>query len=88
MRDLHDHLTSHQALATAEDWPYLPHLTIVKMSTEEQAQEAYQLARRRWADFDGSRCILVKELTFVREARDTIWVDVAEVPLGSRLVSP
>jgi hypothetical protein len=30
----------------------------------------------------------VKELTFVREARDTIWVDVAGVPLGSRLVSP
>ena len=87
VRDLHDRLTSHKALATAEEWPYLPHLTIVKMSTEEQAQEAYQLARRRWAEFDGSRCILVKDLTFVREARDTIWVDVSGVPLGSRLVS-
>jgi 2'-5' RNA ligase len=87
VRALHDHLTSHTALATAEEWPYLPHLTIVKMSTEEQAQKAYQLARRRWAEFDGSRCILVKELTFVREARDTIWVDVSGVPLGSRLVS-
>jgi 2'-5' RNA ligase len=88
VRELHDQLTSSKALAMAEEWPYLPHLTIVKMSTEEQAQAAYLLARRRWAEFDGSRCILVKELTFVREAKESLWVDVAGVPLGGNLVSP
>ncbi len=65
----------------------LPHLTIVKMSTEAQAQEAYRLASRRWAEYDGSRCMQVKELTFVREQKDTIWEDVAAVPLTG-VVSP
>jgi len=58
------------------------------MSTEEQAQAAYLLARHRWAEFEGSRCILVKELTFVREAENGCWIDVAGVPLGRSLVSP
>jgi 2'-5' RNA ligase len=82
LRKLHDQLGAQKALAAAEEWPYLPHLTIVKMSTESQAQEAYRLAQRRWAEYDGSRCIQVKELTFVREREDATWVDVAGIPLG------
>lgn len=88
VRQLHDELTSHQALATPEEWPYLPHVTIVKMSTEEQAQTAYRLARRRWNEFECSRCIHVQELTFVREAGQNVWVDVAGFPLGTSLVTP
>jgi len=80
---LHDQLTAQQALATAEEWPYLPHVTIVKMGTEEQAQTAYRLARRRWTQFECSRCIHVTELTFVREVDQNHWVDVAGFPLGT-----
>jgi 2'-5' RNA ligase len=88
VRQLHDHLTAHRSLATEEEWPYLPHVTIVKMSTEEQAQTAYLLARRRWTEFECSRCIHIQELTFVREAEQNLWVDVAGVPLGTGIVSP
>lgn len=86
LRDLHRRLNT-GALVTSEEWPYMPHLTIAKMSAEEQAQEAYLVARKRWAQFSESRCIPVRELTFVREDGQNHWVDLAGVPLGRSLVS-
>jgi 2'-5' RNA ligase len=81
VRELHDQLRAMRALAVEEEWPYLPHLTIVKMSTESHAQEAYRLATHRWAEYDASRYIHVRELTFVREAENDSWVDVETIPL-------
>ncbi len=86
MRELHDQLNT-KALAAEEEWPYMPHLTIVKMSDEAQAEQAYRVARERWAHFDGSRGIPVSQLTFVREDDQHCWVDLAGVPLGGQLVS-
>jgi len=86
MRELHDRLNT-QALKCEEEWPYMPHLTIVKLSTEEQAQQAYIIARDRWAEYQGSRRISVRELTFVREEENNRWIDLAGVPLGRSLVN-
>jgi hypothetical protein len=88
IRELHAQLSSTEPFSVPEEWVYLPHMTIVKMSTEAQAQEAYLLARHRWTEFEGSRCIGVKELTFVREEADNRWADVAALPLGSAMVLP
>lgn len=82
MRELHDLLNT-DGLKTQEEWPYMPHLTIVKMSSEDQAQYAYRAARTRWAEFEGSRCIEVRNLNFVREEGPYNWVDLAGIPLGS-----
>jgi len=87
MRELHDRLNT-EAFASSEEWPYMPHLTIVKMSTEPQAEQAYTLARDRWAEFPGSRRVEIRELTFVREEQENRWVDLAGIPLGRRLVTP
>jgi len=86
MRGLHDRLNTGVLRAT-EEWPYMPHLTIVKLSSEQLAQKAYITARDRWAQFRGSRRILVQELTFVREEEENRWVDLAGVPLGRSLVN-
>ncbi|HYA24116.1 MAG TPA: 2'-5' RNA ligase family protein [Terriglobales bacterium] len=86
MRELHDRLNT-QALKCEEEWPYMPHLTIVKLNTEEQAQQAYIIARDRWAEYQGSRRISVRELTFVREEANNRWIDLAGVPLGRSLVN-
>jgi len=86
MRELHDRLNT-QALQAEEEWPYMPHLTIVKLSSEELAQQAFITARDRWAQFHGSRRIAVQELTFVRETEPNRWVDLAGVPLGRSLVN-
>ena len=66
----------------------MPHLTIVKMSAEPQAQQAYQVASERWNQFAGSREIQVSELIFVREEEQNRWIDLAEVRLGRQLVTP
>jgi 2'-5' RNA ligase len=87
MQELHDRLNK-VALAAEEEWPYMPHLTIVKMSDLAQAQAAYQVAHERWARFTGSRSVVVKDLTFVREEEPNCWVDLAGVQLGKSLVSP
>jgi 2'-5' RNA ligase len=86
MHELHDHLNN-GILCSEEQWPYIPHLTIVKMASEHQAIDAFELARERWRQYRGTRRILVEQLTFVREAENNTWVDLAPVPLGRTLVS-
>ncbi len=85
--ELHGQLNT-QALAFAEEWPYIPHLTIVKMPTVQAAQQALEIARERWRQYSGSRRILLDRLTFVRENAQNCWVDLAPVPLGGTLVAP
>jgi len=84
--ELHDQIAT-GALCCPEEWPYVPHLTIVKMELDQQALDACDLARERWSQFQGKRQIQVDELTFVREDADC-WYDVASVPLGRSLLSP
>jgi 2'-5' RNA ligase len=86
MRELHERLNS-GILACREQWPYMPHLTIVKMATQEQALRAFEIARERWSQYKGGMRIAIEELTFVREAENNTWVDLAPIPLGRSLVS-
>ncbi|HZQ96394.1 MAG TPA: 2'-5' RNA ligase family protein [Candidatus Sulfotelmatobacter sp.] len=85
MRDLHDKLNT-EVLRFQEEWPYIPHLTIAKMSAEPPAQTAFEIARRRWEEYQGSRRILLERLTFVREESPDCWVDLAPILLGRSLV--
>lgn len=98
MSELHRKLDT-EALAFKEEWPYTPHLTIVKMGTEPAAQSAFRTAHARWSQFSGSRRILLERLTFVREdvrgdgdqgtseSAPSCWVDLASVILGRNLVA-
>src|SRR5207253_769256 len=85
-RELHERLNA-GIFACREQWPYMPHLTIVKMATEEKALQAFEIARELWNQFQGSRRIAVEELTFVRQGEQNTWVDLAPIPLGRSLVS-
>lgn len=80
MRELHDQLCT-RGLGCEENWPYIPHLTILKADQDEQARAALAVAQQRWAAFAGPRQVHVEELMFVRE-RDGFWQDVAPVALG------
>ena len=86
MCELH-HQLNMQALEYKEEWPYIPHLTIVKMGAEPLARDAFKIARERWEHFSGSRRVLVERLIFVREDAQNCWIDLAPLPLGRRLVS-
>jgi len=86
MIEIHNRL-NRAALEYLEPWPYMPHLTIAKMETEEQARMASLAAQERWDRFSGSRRVIVSEFAFVREERPNCWVDVAGFRLGRSLVS-
>lgn len=86
VRELHDTLNA-GPLFYDERWPYMPHLTIVKVDTMECASQSLDVARRRWARFDRPRKVIIEELTFVRQGDDCDhWIDLASVPLGKQLV--
>ena len=84
MRELHDRVNV-GPLRAEEQWPYMPHLTIFRMDSVEQATSALEEARRRWESFSESRRVLIDRLTFVREAGCNSWVDLAPIFLGRRL---
>jgi 2'-5' RNA ligase len=87
MDALHDRLNT-EALAYTEQWPYVSHLTIVKLEDESRVPAVLELARERWSAYRGSRQARVEELTFVREgATASHWMDLAPVPLGRALAS-
>lgn len=86
LRELHDRLNS-GILRCEEQWPYMPHMTVVKMGTENEAMQAFQTATERWAEDTQSRRIPIEEVTFVREGDNHTWVDLAPVHLGRTMVS-
>jgi 2'-5' RNA ligase len=86
LRELHDEM-NREGLAMKEEWAYMPHMTIIKVPTEEQAQKAYLIGRKRWANFKEARTIQITELTFVREEKDCHWIDLGSLLLGQQPVS-
>ena len=84
MRELHDRLNA-GPLYAEEPWPYMPHLTIAKMDTPEEAQRVVEAARTRWEGCQCTRRVVIGELTFVRQAGPDRWIDIAPVPLGRQL---
>jgi 2'-5' RNA ligase len=86
LRELHQRLNS-GILGCEEQWPYMPHLTVVKMGNEEQAMAAFQMASDRWSQYTGGRRVAVEEATFVREGENNTWVDLAPIHLGRSMVS-
>ncbi len=84
MRELHDRLNV-GPLHAEEPWPYMPHLTIAKMDSPDQATKVLDEGQKRWQECHCTRRVLIERLTFVREAGPDRWVDIAPVPLGRRL---
>jgi 2'-5' RNA ligase len=79
-RDLHEELNT-GPLQCNEIWPYMPHLTIVKMPELHQAEHALATSRERWSSYSGTKTLQIEELTFVREGDNDRWVDLATVRL-------
>lgn len=81
MRELHDRL-NRGGLKFNEPWPYMPHLTIVKMDTVEEASKVVEIARRRWREYKDDRVVRIESLTLVKGTGER-WVDLATAALGS-----
>jgi 2'-5' RNA ligase len=81
MRELHD-LLNREPLAYAEPLPYMPHVTVAKLDSNEQAAEVLRTSKMRWKEFPGSHRISVERLTFVSGGNHT-WTDLADIDLAA-----
>ncbi len=82
LRELHD-LVNSDGLEYSEPLPYMPHLTIAKVSSAGRAKEVYSVSKDRWDRYEGTRRARIDCLTFVR-GNGHIWTDLAPIELGSR----
>jgi len=85
IRELHDQMNG-GPLDCAEELPFMPHLTIAKMETNERARQVYEIARDRWDHYEGSHRAHIENLSFVR-GREAQWTDLAPVCLQPKAVS-
>jgi len=54
------------AMAFAEPYPYHPHITLAQELPQDRVGELTDLARRRWAEFSGSRIFRAERAVFVQ----------------------
>jgi 2'-5' RNA ligase len=78
---LHENMNSGQ-LEYDGPFPYHPHITLAQDLTREQAELLAEVARERWAAYDGPREFSVEELSFVRSDKPGVWRDLAYVDLA------
>lgn len=79
MRELHD-LLNCDGLQYTEPLPYMPHVTVAKLNSNERAEEVLKTSKERWARFTGSHVVTVNRLTFVCGSGHT-WTDLANIDL-------
>jgi len=84
IRELHDRISG-GPLGCVEELPFIPHLTIAKMETDERAHQVYEIARERWDHYEGSHRARIEKLCFVR-GRDAKWTDIVPVLLRRNAV--
>jgi 2'-5' RNA ligase len=83
---LHENLNAGQ-LEYDGPYPYHPHITIYQNVTQSEPDREHiaklaQLARERWASYEGPRSFIVDCLTFVQNVAPDAWVDIARLPLA------
>jgi 2'-5' RNA ligase len=81
VRAMHDALNTREFLCY-EALPYVPHLTVAAMQSDEEAERAASTVRRRWAQYRGARSAKLTELTFAVDPElGNRWDDLISFPL-------
>ena len=81
LREMHDKL-NRDVFLFEEPWPYMPHLTIAKLDTPEEAFKVLAIGRERWRTYTDTRVVRIEKLTLVKGSGER-WVDLAKVRFGA-----
>jgi 2'-5' RNA ligase len=77
LRNLY-HTLNAGSLASDEQYPYQPHITLAQELKPGQVQETYELAQKRWAAYPDFRRFRAGRAFFVQSKDDGTWVDLAD----------
>jgi 2'-5' RNA ligase len=80
LRYAHGLLKRHP-FSAADQWPYVPHLTLATLNTVAEVEAADQVAAAEWATYPGERGTMLSEVSLVREDQPERWTDLATVSL-------
>lgn len=78
---LHENLNTGQ-LEYDGPFPYHPHVTVAQEIGKEDLPRLVELAKARWADYEGPRVFAVDSLAFVQNVAPGVWADIAQLPLA------
>ncbi|WP_321476770.1 2'-5' RNA ligase family protein [uncultured Paludibaculum sp.] len=77
MEQYHEELSG-GLMAYDEPFPFHPHITLAQELRPELVAEKLEFARRRWAEYRGSRSFTVNHMVFVRNISPTRWDTLSE----------
>jgi len=83
LRQMHDSLNA-DVLQFKEAYFYHPHITLAQQLPAEQILMAYELAQRRWREYQQVRGFDVDVITFVQNTHSNRWIDLSELQMGPR----
>lgn len=79
--ELHEALNC-DLLACAENYPYVPHVTVAQELDETGTRAALQAISSAWSEYPGGPSFRMESLVLVRQVADNRWIDLATIPLG------
>jgi 2'-5' RNA ligase len=82
LRRMHDLLNA-GGLCFEEPFVYHPHITVAQELAGSDVPEAFEAAKRRWAEYRGIRTFPVEAITFVQNTMQNRWLDLAHCVLGT-----
>jgi 2'-5' RNA ligase len=82
LSSMHDALNGN-ALVFEEPFVYQPHVTLAQEIPREEAAPVYELAGRRWKEFQGERVFRADRAAFVQNTMGNRWIDLANFALGA-----
>ena len=83
LRRMHEMLNTCDAMNFDEPFAYHPHVTLAQEIPHCDLPAMLETARRRWAEYPGSRTFRVETVVFVQNTLDNRWIDLAEYCLGA-----
>jgi 2'-5' RNA ligase len=82
LSSMHDALNGN-ALVFEEPFVYQPHVTLAQEIPRGEAAAVYELAGRRWKEFQGERVFRADRAAFVQNTMGNRWIDLANFALGA-----
>ena len=70
------------AVSFCEPFHYHPHITLVQNVEPELVSPMFEMAKKRWSQYQESRAFWVHKLDFVKNLQGTCWKDLASIHLG------
>jgi 2'-5' RNA ligase len=83
LTQIHRSMNADAALHFEEPFQYHPHTTLAQEIPQGSVAGVYELAKRRWSEYQGARSFRAEHAVFVQNTLQNCWIDLAEYSFGA-----